>query len=85
MKTALLKKLRTEAYKMYGIKSFIELGGGGGVYIVGNRELTSKNDVAEYTLKAARRRLGDMRKEYCKNRVQELRNKYDRENKYRRL
>lgn len=58
---------------MYGIKSFIELGGGGGVYIVGNRELTSKNDVAEYTLKAARRRLGDMRKEYCKNRVQELR------------
>ena len=58
---------------MYGIKGFSELGGGGGVYIVGNRELTSKNDVAEYTLKAARRRLDDMRKEYCKNRVQELR------------
>lgn len=85
MKTALLKKLRTEAYNMYGIKGFIELGGGGGVYIVGNRELTNKNDVAEYTLKAARRRLGDMRKEYCKNRVAELRNKYDRDNKYRRL
>lgn len=73
MKTGLLKKLRTEAYRMYGIKNHIAIGGGGGVYIIGLRELSNRKDVGEYTLKGARKRLAEMRSEYCTSRVAELR------------
>ena len=73
MKTKLLKKLRTEAHQLYGVKGYLELSGGGGVYVVGMRELTSKKDVAEYTLKSAKKKLAAMRNEYCKSRVEEMR------------
>lgn len=72
MKTKLLKKLRTEAYQVYGIKYFLKISAGGGVYVIGMRDF-NKEDVAEYTLKSARNRLAEMRNAYCRGRVRELR------------
>ena len=72
MKTKLLKKLRTEAYQVYGIKFFLKIMSGGGVYVIGMRDF-NKEDVAEYTLKAAKKRLTEMRNAYCRSRVKEMR------------
>lgn len=80
MKTKLLKELRDEAYKVYGIKGRLELptieGADSkkveGAYIVGER-LFSDRDVVEVTLKAAKKRLRTLRIEYCIRKVEEKR------------
>lgn len=85
MKTKYLKKLREEARKVYGIKGSLELSDGTCVYVIGLREFSNKEDVGSYDIKDAKYRLQKMRDKYCISRVAELRNKYNRENKYRRF
>lgn len=82
MKTKLLRKLRNEAYKAYGIKTKLALHKGmqtseemDAVYIIGHR-LTSEHDVVEFRLKDAKNRLNDLRIGYCIKRVSELRESY---------
>ena len=79
MKTKLLKKMRDEAFRAYGIKTKLALHAGlqtdkdmDGVYIIGHR-LTSEHDVVEFRLKDAKKRLNTLRNEYCVKRIQELR------------
>lgn len=85
MKTKLLKELRDEAHKTYGIKGCLELSDGASIYVIGLREFSNKEDVGSYDIEEAKYRLQKMREKYCISRVAELRNKYNRENKYRRL
>lgn len=83
MKTKLLKKLRTEAHHAYCIKKKADLPKiepqliaerkWDGVYIIGLRNFTDKQDVVEFRLKDAKKRLHTLRNEYCVKRVQELR------------
>lgn len=82
MKTKLLKKMRDEAFRAYGIKTKLALHAGlqtdkdmDGVYIIGHR-LTSEHDVVEFELKAAKKRLNNLRIGYCIKRVSELRESY---------
>ena len=79
MKTKLLKELRSEAYKAYGIKAKLPLPANvypsrdvDGVYIIGQR-LSSEHDMVEFELKTAKKRLNSLRNEYCVRRVAELR------------
>ena len=80
MKTKLLKELRDEAYKEYGIKGKLDMPKIDvadpkkveGVYIIGQR-FNPKRDVVELTLKDAKKRLRLMRIEYCIRRVKEKR------------
>lgn len=80
MKTKLLKELRDEAYKEYGIKGKLDMPKievadpkkVEGVYIIGQR-YTPKRDVVELTLKDAKKRLRLMRIDYCIRRVKEKR------------
>ena len=85
MNTKYLKKLRKEAHKTYGIKGCLELSDGTCVYVIGLREFSNKEDVGSYDIEDAKFKLQKMRDKYCISRVAELRNKYNRENKYRRL
>lgn len=83
MKVKLLRKLRTEAYQMYGIKNHIKMPEidvqfvkdpkWEGVYVIGFRELSNKDDVVEFKLKAAKKKLRTLRNDYCVKRVQEIR------------
>lgn len=79
MKTKLLKKLRTEAHRAYCIKNRLKLPKTEmpkeweGVYIVGLRNFTDKQDVVEFRLKDAKKRLHTLRNEYCVKRVAEMR------------
>lgn len=80
MKTKLLKELREEAYKEFGIKGKLDLPNievadpkkVEGVYIIGQR-FNPKRDVVELTLKDAKKRLMQMRIDYCIRRVKEKR------------
>ena len=81
MKTKLLRNLREEAYKEYGIKKKIDLPKTGfdvldekveGIYIIGHR-FNSNRDVVELNLKDAKKRLMQMRIDYCIRRVKEKR------------
>ena len=79
MRTKLLKKLRMEAFRAYGIKTKLALHAGlqtdkdmDGVYIIGHR-LTSEHDVVEFKLADAKKRLHTLRNEYCVKRVAEMR------------
>ena len=80
MKTKLLKELRDEAYKEYGIKGKLDMPKIDvadpkkveGVYIIGQR-YTPKRDVVELILKDAKKRLRSMRIDYCIRRVEEKR------------
>ena len=80
MKTKLLKELRDEAYKEFGIKGKLDMPKievadpkkVEGVYIIGQR-FNPKRDVVELTLKDAKKRLMLMRIDYCIRRVKEKR------------
>ena len=85
MKTRLLKQLRCEAHKVYGIKGCLEITDGTSVYVVGLRNFSNKEDIASYELEDARYRLHEMRNKYCINRVAEIRSRFNIENKYRRF
>lgn len=85
MNTKYLRKLREEAHKTYGIKGCLELSDGSSIYVIGLREFSNKEDIGSYNIEDAKNRLQQMRDKYCISRVAELRNKYNRENKYRRL
>lgn len=82
MKTGLLKKLRAEAHRAYCIKNRIQLPKAEvpkeweGVYVIGLRNYTDKQDVVEFCLKDAKKRLHTLRNEYCIRRVQEFRESY---------
>lgn len=73
MKTRLLKRLRGDAYRAYGIKAYYHTNSGGDVYIVGLRGYQGDKDVAEFSLKEAKKQLGKVRNEYCMKRVLEMR------------
>ena len=73
MKAKLLKRLRTEAYRRYGIKGYFHTSDGGGVYIVGMRGLPSQQDEAQFSVEDAKKVLATMRNEYCAGRVSEMR------------
>lgn len=73
MKTKLLKKLRNDAYKNYGIKGFFKTTQGTGVYIIGLRGLQGTTDVASFSLDDAKKELARMRNDYCIGRVAEMR------------
>lgn len=81
MKTRLLKNLREDAYKEYGIKKRIDLPKTGfdvlddrieAIYIIGNR-FNSNRDVVEFNMRDAKKRLRSMRIDYCIRRVEEKR------------
>lgn len=80
MKTKLLKDLREEAYKEFGIKGKLDMPKievadpkkVEGVYIIGQR-FNPKRDVVELNLKDAKKRLRSMRIDYCIRRVEEKR------------
>lgn len=82
MRTKLLKKLKAEAHRAYCIKSRLTLPKAEmpkeweGVYVIGLRNYTDKQDVAEFCLKDAKKRLHTLRNEYCVRRIQELRESY---------
>ena len=77
MKTKLLKELRGEAYKEIGIKNKLPLpieptDKMDGVYIIGLRNYSEK-DIVEFSLKEAKKRLHQLRIDYCIRRVQDKR------------
>lgn len=79
MKTKLLRELRNEAYRAYGIKTKLPLPSNvtpqkdfEGVYIIGQR-FTPERDVVEFSLKSAKKRLLLMRIDYCIKSVKEKR------------
>lgn len=73
MKTRLLKRLRSDAHRNYGIKGYYHTAEGGDVYIVGLRGMQGKTDVAAFSMEGAKRELHKMRSEFCMGRLRELR------------
>ena len=80
MRTKLLKKMRKEAHHAYCIKNRPMFPPGfetpkewEGVYVIGLREFSNKQDVVEFKLKDAKKRLHRMRVEYCLKRISDMR------------
>ena len=73
MRAKLLKRLRHDAHRNYGIKGYYHTAEGGDVYIVGLRGLQGKTDVASFSLENANKELHKMRSEFCMGRLRKLR------------
>ena len=64
MKTKLLKELRKQAYKDFGIKDSFKTEKGD-VFIVGYKGLNTGNDKAFFSLDEAKKEVFRMRHDYC--------------------
>lgn len=72
MKTKLLKELRKQAYKDFGIKDSFKTEKGD-VFIVGYKGLNTDNDKAFFSLDEAKKEVFRMRHDYCLRQVEEKR------------
>lgn len=72
MKAKLLKDLRKQAYKDFGIKDSFKTTQGD-VFIVGYKGLNTGNDKAFFSLEDAKKEVFKMRHDYCLRKVEEKR------------
>ncbi len=72
MKAKLLKNLRKQAYKDFGIKDSFKTTQGN-VFIVGYKGLNTGNDKAFFSLEDAKKEVFKMRHDYCLRQVEERR------------
>lgn len=72
MKAKLLKDLRKQAYKDFGIKDSFKTTQGD-VFIVGYKGLNTGNDKAFFSLEDAKKEVFKMRHDYCLRQVEERR------------